>query len=136
VPAVTIPPGSTASVTPAAITAVNTTGTVVTVKVDRQGINPIQGVPVQVRLTPGSDAGMTSYLDVGPNAAGTGRIVGFGIDGYTDPASSSGAVDLTFKVIATMNGDEDIMTIVVNPNGAVPGLQEKSFTFNYTTSKP
>jgi len=131
---VTIPPGSVASVIPAPFpTTVGSAGLSVSVTVAR-GPNPIAGIPVSVRIHPGSDNVLSSVLDAGPNPAG-GQYVGDGIDGATI-LNPTGTTDLTFTVRSTITSEEDVLVIIVNPGGRVPGLQEQTFQFSYSTTMP
>ena len=129
-----IPPGSKVVVKPDPFPAtVSTAGVAVSIAVNAQVGVPIAGVPVTVRIDPGSDAGVSSLMrgvipPSGPSWIGTG------VDGATDPANAIG--DLNFTLSATVDGDEDMMTIVINPGGAVPGLQEKRIEIRYATTNP
>lgn len=88
---------------------------------------PVANVPIEVSITPGQDKGVTSLFDLGINPVTGGRVVGTQVVGATD---ARGVFPLGVK--ATADGDEDVITIVVDPKGAA----SQTITLKYSTRIP
>ena len=121
-----LPPTSSVRITPSPIpTPVNSTGITVNITV-LVGGSPVPNVPVEVRIAPGIDAGVTSLIDIGPDPVTGNNRVGSGLDSATG-ADPSNPGSLSFTLRATGNGDEDVMTITVGTWGR---KYEESFSYD------
>lgn len=128
------PPGGTMfptsgyviSLTPTPPSPLSRAGTRITVTI-MVGGSTIAGVPIRLEILPGVDAGQTSMMDFGPNAAGTASIVGTVANAFTDPSGI-----LTFTLKSTAQGDEDILEVTGAAGGPAPLI--KVIQYRYSTS--
>ena len=85
-------------------------GTTVTITTFSAIGQTVADIPIDVSVQVGADGVQTSILDFGPDPSGVGKLVGTTVLTATDNIGS-----LSFIVRSTMVGDDDDLSIIVDP---------------------